>query len=84
MSQEADIAARAKKNADALRNEQEHAVVKPLSATAPVTEDNVWVLDLSDGGHVRIQLRPDVAPEHVVRIKELTRKHFYDGLASIA
>jgi peptidylprolyl isomerase len=29
---------------------------------------------------VVIQLRPDLAPEHVKRIKELTRKGFYDGL----
>ena len=27
-----------------------------------------------------IQLRPDVAPNHVARIKELARKGFYDGL----
>jgi hypothetical protein len=27
-----------------------------------------------------IQLRPDVAPNHVERIKELTRKGFYNGL----
>ena len=47
---------------------------------APVTPDNVWVLDLSDGGRVRILLRPDVSPLTVTRVKELTRKHFYDGL----
>jgi cyclophilin family peptidyl-prolyl cis-trans isomerase len=29
---------------------------------------------------VRIQLRPDVAPEHVARIKELTNRGFYNGL----
>ncbi|MBO9574829.1 MAG: peptidylprolyl isomerase [Sphingobium sp.] len=80
VAKEADIAARAKKDAAALRAEAEHSPVKPLMATAPVTADNIWVLDLSDGGHVRIQLRPDAAPTHVERIKDLTRKHFYDGL----
>lgn len=79
-AQEAQIAQRAKKDADALRAAEARSTVKPLTAMIPVTPDNVWVLDLSDGGHVRILLRPDVAPEHVERIKELTRKHFYDGL----
>ncbi len=37
-------------------------------------------LDLSTGGRVVIQLYPNVAPEHVKRIKELARSHFYDGL----
>lgn len=37
-------------------------------------------LDLSTGGRVVIQLYPNVAPEHVKRIKELARNHFYDGL----
>jgi peptidylprolyl isomerase len=42
--------------------------------------DNTWLIDLSDGGRVTIQLRPDVAPQHVARIKALTRQGFYDGL----
>ena len=48
------------------------------SATDP---QNLWVLDLSTGGRVTIWLRPDVAPKMVARVKELTRRHFYDGLA---
>jgi peptidylprolyl isomerase len=32
-------------------------------------------------GDVGIVLRPDVAPLHVARIKELTRQGFYDGVA---
>jgi peptidylprolyl isomerase len=79
-TKEADMAARAKKDADALRLEAEKSGVQPLRATVPVTPDNIWVLDLSDGGHVRIQLRPDVAPGHVARIKTLTRQGFYNGL----
>jgi peptidylprolyl isomerase len=31
-------------------------------------------------GPVLIELRPDLAPGHVARIKELTRQGFYDGV----
>ncbi len=41
--------------------------------------ENTWHLDLSTGGRVSIQLRPDVAPNHVERIKTLTRQGFYNG-----
>src|SRR5262244_651898 len=37
------------------------------------------ILDLKDGP-VKIKLRPDLAPNHVARIKELTRQGFYDGV----
>lgn len=46
----------------------------------PVTPEETWVLDLSTGGRVLIQLRPDMAPNHVARIKQLTRAGFYNGL----
>ncbi|HET8613370.1 MAG TPA: peptidylprolyl isomerase [Sphingomonas sp.] len=46
----------------------------------PLTPDNTWDLDLSDGGRVVIQLRPDKAPKMVDRIKTLTRQGFYNGL----
>ncbi|WP_336958417.1 peptidylprolyl isomerase [Sphingobium aquiterrae] len=49
-------------------------------AVVPQDPQNIWDLDLSTGGRVRIQLRPDVAPGHVARIKELTRQGFYNGL----
>jgi len=51
-------------------------------AAPPQTTDkeNLWLLDLSTGGRVTIWLRPDVAPKMVERIKDLTRKKFYDGL----
>jgi peptidylprolyl isomerase len=41
--------------------------------------ENTLYLDLKDG-RVVIELRPDLAPKHVARIKELARKKFYDGL----
>ena len=41
--------------------------------------ENTIYLDIP-AGRVVIQLRPDIAPKHVARIKELTRKGFYDGL----
>src|SRR4051795_10823130 len=50
----------------------------PAPASDP---ENIWLLDLSTGGRVAIQLRPDVAPKMVERIKVLTRRGFYNGLA---
>jgi peptidylprolyl isomerase len=46
----------------------------------PLDPENTLLLDLSGGGRVAIQLRPDIAPNHVARIKELARKGFYNGL----
>ena len=31
-------------------------------------------------GRVTVQMRPDLAPKHIARIKELARKGFYDGV----
>lgn len=47
----------------------------------PLDPANTWNLDLSTGGRVVIQLRPDVTPQTVERIKGLTRQGFYNGLA---
>lgn len=41
-------------------------------------EDTLY-LDLKDGRAV-IALRPDLAPNHVARIKQLVREGYYDGL----
>ena len=40
---------------------------------------NLLRLQLSNGGTVDIAMRPDKAPQHVARIKELTRAGFYNG-----
>lgn len=47
-------------------------------ATAQDPENTLY-MDL-EGGRVVIAMRPDVAPKHVTRIKELARSGFYDGL----
>jgi peptidylprolyl isomerase len=41
--------------------------------------ENTLLLELKDG-MVTIEMRPDLAPKHVARIKELVREGFYDGL----
>ena len=45
----------------------------------PLDPENTLYLDLP-AGKVIIELRPDFAPNHVQRIKELTREKFYDGV----
>src|ERR1700757_83181 len=41
--------------------------------------ENTLILTL-ESGPVVIELRPDLAPGHVERIKELAREGFYDGV----
>ncbi len=59
------------------------AILAPFlafSAQAQVTDpENTLVLELEDGT-VLIQMLPERAPNHVKRIKALTREGFYDGL----
>jgi peptidylprolyl isomerase len=42
--------------------------------------ENTLYLDVP-AGRVVIEMRPDLAPHHVARIKELVRRGFYDGIA---
>jgi peptidylprolyl isomerase len=51
------------------------AAASPALAADP---ENTLVLETVNG-KVVLELRPDLAPRHVARIKELTRKGFYDG-----
>lgn len=48
------------------------------SNSGAVDLDNTLYMEL-ERGRVVIELRPDVAPTTVARIKELTRMHFYDN-----
>ena len=41
--------------------------------------ENTLYMDVP-AGRVTIELRPDLAPKTVARIKELVRQHFYDGI----
>ena len=45
-----------------------------------MSEQNTLVLNLDSGGDVVIRLRPDLAPQHVDRIRELASEGFYDNV----
>lgn len=49
-----------------------------MTVMATELEDTLY-LDL-ESGRVTIEMRPDLAPIHVARIKELVREGFYDGV----
>ncbi len=72
-------------NAEKDDDEEEEAAAPPRTY-APINYDvtadpeNIWVLDLSNGQRVKIRLQADWAPGHVERIKELTRRGFYNGV----
>jgi cyclophilin family peptidyl-prolyl cis-trans isomerase len=58
------------------------AAPKPsINAPAEIAADpaNRLNIELSSGGTVVIQLRPDVAPNHVRRIQQLVSSGFYNG-----
>ncbi len=54
-------------------------VAPALASAQGLDPENTLYLDLKDG-RVTIKLRPDLAPNHVDRIKKLTRDGFYDGI----
>jgi peptidylprolyl isomerase len=45
-----------------------------------MTDDDTVILETTQG-KVVVAMRPDLAPVHVARIKELVREGFYDGVA---
>ena len=47
--------------------------------SANLDPENTLIMELKTG-KVTIQLRPDIAPKHVERIKKLTREGFYNGI----
>ena len=62
------------------------ALILTLSLSIAMTDEskaadpeNTLYLDLKDG-RVVIEMRPDLAPAHVARIRELVREGFYDGI----
>src|SRR5262245_12067415 len=54
-------------------------LVLGLGAAQAADPENTLYLDLKYG-RVVIELQPDLAPNHVKRIKELVRQGFYDGV----
>ena len=44
-----------------------------------MADENTLILETTKG-NVTIQMRPDLAPNHVARIKELANDGFYDGI----
>lgn len=55
------------------------AFVFAANAAEVKDAENTLVMQLKDG-NVLIEMYPDVAPNHVARIKELVRQGYYDGL----
>jgi len=55
------------------------SLMMATSAMAATDPDNILYIDTKDG-RITIEMRPDLAPRHVARVKELVRQHFYDGL----
>ena len=60
---------------DAPAPSQQQPAAPPAADNA---RENMLVFELKDG-KVMIELRPDLAPKHVERIKTLVRAGFYDG-----
>jgi len=57
-------------------------IVAPMKETQAVEikdPENTLLIEL-ESGTVVIEMRPDLAPNHVARIKELTREGFYNGV----
>jgi peptidylprolyl isomerase len=55
------------------------AVLPATSGAEARDLDNTLIIELATG-KVTVELRPDLAPEHVARIKELAGEGFYDGI----
>lgn len=52
-----------------------------LPAKADIKDpDNTLLMQIEDSGTVTIELRPDLAPKHVERMKTLARENFFDGI----
>lgn len=59
------------------------ALVAPAAAQTPAPKldpANTLIIELKNNAKVTIQLRPDLAPKHVARVKQLAAQGFYDGI----
>ncbi len=56
------------------------AVLALTAMEAQAVDENTLIIELKTG-EVKIQLMPDVAPQHADRIKTLAREGAYDGVA---
>ncbi len=54
-------------------------ILGPMAGAQAQDLENTLYIDLKDG-RVEVRLRPDLAPNHVARVKELARAGFYDGI----
>ena len=61
-------------------NPQPNPPRKTENPTMAADPENTLVIETTKG-RVVIELRPDLAPKHVERIKQLAREGFYDGIA---
>lgn len=50
-----------------------------LAARPPAKSEDTLIMELKSGT-VTIEMRPDLAPTHVARIRQLVRRGFYDNL----
>lgn len=73
--------AAAPRSPDEIQAQQQSVSDLPMLVSFNQQEDpeNILLFDLSNGERVAIRLMPAWAPNHVERIKELTRRGFYDG-----
>lgn len=55
------------------------AALWPVGQLGAADLENTLYMEL-ENGRVVIEMRPDLAPNHVARIKELVREEFYDGV----
>jgi peptidylprolyl isomerase len=53
--------------------------VLAIASARAASPENTLYLDLKDG-RIVIELRPDLAPKHVQRVKTLVKEGFYNGL----
>jgi cyclophilin family peptidyl-prolyl cis-trans isomerase len=54
------------------------AATAPAAVWQPLDPENTLLIDTSKG-RIVLEMRPDLAPGHVTRMKVLTRKGYYDG-----